>query len=299
MKLGFIGLGVMGRPMALNLMKHGHEMGVYSRRAESAAPLVGAGARRYASPAELAAACEAIFTMVTASNDVEEVVLGESGIIHGARRGSLLVEMETISPLTARALAERLAAKGVDMIDAPVSGGPAGAEQATLAIMAGGKPHVFERVKPLFECLGKTIVHMGGHGAGQTTKACNQLALLVTAQGAAEALTLARRCGLDPAKAREVMLSGVAGSRVLDLFGKRMVERDFAAGIEARLYHKDLGIALGLGHAAGQGLPAAAVAMQHINAIMGRGEGGNDLSALLKVVEGLGPIGPESKNEEV
>lgn len=288
MKLGFIGLGVMGRPMALNLMKHGHEMGVYSRRAESAAPLIGAGARRYASPAELAAAADAVFTMVTTSSDVEEVVLGESGVIHGARRGCVLIEMETISPLTARAVAERLAAKGVDMIDAPVSGGPAGAEQATLSIMAGGKPDVFERVKPLFECLGRTIVHMGDHGAGQTTKACNQLALLVTAQGAAEALTLARRCGLDPAKAREVMLSGVAASRVLDLFGKRMVERDFAAGIEARLYHKDLGIALGLGHAAGQGLPAAAVAMQHINAIMGRGEGGNDLSTLIKVVEGLG-----------
>ena len=288
MKLGFIGLGVMGRPMALNLMKHGHEMAVYSRRAESAAPLVAAGARRYTTPAELAAACEAVFTMVTTSGDVEEVVLGEHGVIHGLARGSVLIDMETIAPATARAVAECLAAKGVDMIDAPVSGGPAGAEHATLSIMAGGKPHVFERVKPLFECLGKTIVHMGDHGAGQTTKACNQLALLVTAQAAAEALTLARRSGLDPAKVRDVMLGGVAASRVLELFGKRMVERDFAAGIEARLYHKDLGIALGLAHAAGQGAPAAAVAMQHINAIMGRGEGGDDLSTLIQVVEGLG-----------
>lgn len=288
MKLGFIGLGVMGRPMALNLMKRGHQMGVYSRRAESAAPLVAAGARRYTTPAELAAASEAVFTMVTTSGDVEEVVLGEQGLIHGMPRGGVVIDMETIAPATARAVAERLAAKGVDMIDAPVSGGPAGAEQAALSIMAGGKPHVFERVKPLFECLGRTIVYMGDHGAGQTTKACNQLALLVTAQGTAEALTLARRCGLDPAKVREVMLGGVAASRVLELFGKRMVERDFAAGIEARLYHKDLGIALNLAHAAGQGAPAAAVAMQHINAIMGRGEGGNDLSTLLKVVESLG-----------
>jgi len=288
MKLGFIGLGVMGRPMALNLMKHGHEMGVYSRRNESAAPIVSAGARRYATPAELAAGSEAVFTMVTASSDVEEVVLGENGIIHGARAGSVLVDMETIAPATAIAVAQRLAANGVDMVDAPVSGGPAGAEQATLSIMAGGKPEVFERVKPLFECLGKTIVYMGGHGAGQTTKACNQLALLVNAQGTAEALTLARRCGLDPAKVREVLLGGVAASRVLELFGKRMVERDFAAGIEARLYYKDLDIALALGHAAQQGLPAAAVTMQHINAIMGRGEGGNDLSTIVQVIEGLG-----------
>ena len=289
MKLGFIGLGVMGRPMALHLMKRGHEMGVYSRRAESAAPLLAAGARRYATPAELAAASDAVFTMVTTSSDVEEVALGENGLIHGARSGCVLVDMETISPATARAVAERLAAKGVDMVDAPVSGGPAGAEQATLSIMAGGKPHVFDRVKPLFECLGKTIVYMGDHGAGQTTKACNQLALLVTAEATAEALTLARRCGLDPAKVREVLLGGVAASRVMELFGKRMVERDFAAGIEARLYHKDLGIVLALGHAAGQGLPAAAVVMQHINAIMGRGEGGSDLATLVKVIEGMGP----------
>lgn len=288
MKLGFIGLGVMGRPMARNLMQRGHEMAVYSRRVESAAPLVDAGARRYASPAELAAACEVVFTMVTTSSDVEEIVLGEQGLINGARAGSVLVDMETIAPATARAVAERLAAKGIDMLDAPVSGGPAGAEQASLSIMAGGKPGVFERVKPLFECMGKTIVHMGAHGAGQTTKACNQLALLVTAQGVAEALTLARIEGLDPAKVRDVMLGGVAASRVLELFGKRMVERDFSAGIEARLYHKDLGIVLGLAHGRGQGLPAAAVAMQHINALVGRGGGGNDLSALIQVTESLG-----------
>lgn len=278
----------MGRPMALNLMKHGHEMGVYARRAESAAPLVDAGARRYASPAELAAASEILFTMVTTSSDVEHVVLGEAGVIDSARAGLTLVDMETISPAVARSVAARLAEKGVDMLDAPVSGGPAGAQQATLSIMAGGRREVFERVKPLFDCLGKTIVHMGDHGAGQTTKACNQLALLITAQGAAEALTLARASGLDPAKVREILLGGVAASRVLDLFGKRMVERDFAAGIETRLYHKDLDIALDLAHGLGQGLPAGAVVMQHINALMGRGEGGNDLSALVKVIESLG-----------
>jgi 2-hydroxy-3-oxopropionate reductase len=173
------------------------------------------------------------------------------------------------------------------MLDAPVSGGPAGAQQATLSIMVGGEPNVFERVKPLFECLGKSIQHMGGHGAGQTTKACNQLALLVAAQGAAEALALARASGLDPARVREVMLGGVAASRVLELFGKRMVDRDFTAGIEARLYHKDLDIVLSLAHGLGQALPAGALVMQHINAMMGRGDGASDLSALIKGIEAM------------
>jgi 2-hydroxy-3-oxopropionate reductase len=288
MKLGFIGLGVMGRPMALNLMKHGHEMSIYARRAEAAAPLTAAGATRRASPAEVAAAAEVIFTMVTDSRDVEEVVLGERGVIHGARPGSVLVDMETIAPAVARAVGAALAAKGIEMLDAPVSGGPAGAEQATLSIMAGGSITVFEQVKPLFACLGRTIAHMGASGAGQMTKACNQLALLVNAQGAAEALTLARACGLDPAKVREVLLNGVASSRVLDLFGERMVGRNFAPGIEARLYYKDLHIALGLAHEAGLAIPAAALVMQNVNALVGRGEGASDLSALIKVVENTG-----------
>jgi 2-hydroxy-3-oxopropionate reductase len=287
MKLGFIGLGVMGRPMALNLMKHGHEMGVYARRVEAVAPLAAAGAVRYATPAELAANAEITFTMVTNSRDVEEVVLGEQGVIRGARAGSVLVDMETISPAVARAVAAALEAKGIAMLDAPVSGGPLGAAQATLSIMAGGTAEVFERVKPLFACMGKTILHMGGSGAGQITKACNQLALLVNAQGTAEAMTLAHACGLDPARVREVLLGGVAASRVLELFGERMVTRDFSAGIEARLYHKDLHIALGLAHETGLAVPAAALAMQSVNALIGRGEGGNDLSALIKVVEGM------------
>jgi 2-hydroxy-3-oxopropionate reductase len=273
--------------MALNLMKHGHEMSVYARRRESAAPVLEAGARFCATPRELAAAADVIFTMVTTSSDVEAVALGADGIAAGARRGAVVVDMETISPAVARSVAARLAERGIEMIDAPVSGGPAGAESATLSIMAGGKAEVFEKVRPLFECLGKTIVHVGDSGAGQTTKACNQLALLVAAQGAAEALALARASGIDPEKVREVMMGGVAASRVLDLFGKRMVSRDFAAGIETRLYHKDLDIVLELAHGLGQALPAGAVVMQHINAMMGRGDGRNDLSALIKVVEAM------------
>lgn len=287
MKLGFIGMGVMGRPMAMNLMKGGHEMAVYARRPATAQPLVSSGARLYATPAEVAAHAEVVFTIVTNSTDVEEVVLGKDGVIEGAARGSVLVDMETISPVTARRVADALAAKGIDMLDAPVSGGPMGAEQATLSIMVGGKPAVFERVKPLFQCMGRTIVHVGDHGAGQITKACNQLALLVTAQGTAEALMLAQKCGVDPAKVRDVMMGGVAASRVLELFGKRMVERNFEKGIDTRLYHKDLDIVLGLAHELGMALPAAAIAMQSINALIGRGEGRKDLSALIRIVEAL------------
>ncbi|MGZ8268767.1 MAG: NAD(P)-dependent oxidoreductase [Burkholderiales bacterium] len=289
MKLGFIGLGVMGRPMALNLMKHGHDMAVYARRAESAKPLVDEGARFCASPAEVAGQSEIVFTMVTASSDVEQVVLGDNGLVHGADRGCVLVDMETISPTVAREIAVRLRVKEIDMLDAPVSGGPVGAQQASLSIMVGGEAAVFERVRPLFSCLGKTVVHMGPSGSGQMTKACNQLALLVTAQGAAEALTLARRSGLDPVKVRQVMLGGIPSSRVLELFGKRMVDRDFSAGIETRLYHKDLAIVLGIAHELGQGLPAAAVVMQHVNAAIGSGWANDDLSSILKTIERLGP----------
>jgi 2-hydroxy-3-oxopropionate reductase len=289
MNVGFIGLGAMGGPMALNLLKHGHALGVYARRPEAAAPLVGAGARLFATPAQLAACSEVVFTMVTASKDVEEVVLGAAGVARGAAPGSVLVDMETISPTVARDLAMRLKETGVDMLDAPVSGGPAGARDATLSIMVGGDEAVFERVKTLFACLGTKILHMGANGSGQMTKACNQLALLVAAQGVAEALTLARRNGLDAGRVREVLLGGLAASRVLELFGERMVSRDFSAGVETRLYHKDLAIALGLGHEIGQGLPAAALVMQHINAAIGAGDAKSDLSSIMKVIEGLGP----------
>ncbi len=284
-RLGFIGLGAMGRPMALNLIQAGYSMAVYARRKESLAQLIAAGARAFATPAALAAECDVIFSVVTASADSELVALGADGIIHGARAGTVVVDMATISPLATRRIAQALAARGIDHVDAPVSGGPTGAQGAALSIMAGGKPQVFERVKPLFERLGKTILHMGDHGAGQVTKACNQLALTVTLQGVAEALLLAQRGGVDPAKVREAMLGGFAASRVLELFGKRMVERDFANGIDARLYHKDLDIVLDLAHGLGLPLPAAAVTLQQINALIGGGGGKSDFSRMIEVLE--------------
>jgi 2-hydroxy-3-oxopropionate reductase len=285
LKVGFIGLGAMGRHMALHLQKGGHQLGVWARRAESAAALVAIGATRHDTPAALAAASDVVFTMVTASSDFEQVVLGASGIFQGAKPGLVLVDMETISPAVARAVAQQLAAKGIEMLDAPVSGGPMGAEQATLSIMVGGKPEVFERIKPLFACMGKTITRVGDIGAGQVTKACNQLALLVAAQGVAESLHLAARLGADPAKVREVLMGGVAASRVMELFGKRMVERNFDNGIDTRLYHKDLGIILGLAHEAGLATPGGALVMQQINALMGQGRGRDDLAALITVLE--------------
>lgn len=285
MKLGFIGLGAMGQPMALNLMKSGHTMTVFARRAQAAAPLVAVGARAAANAAEVARASDVVFSLVTASADSEEVALGAHGIIEGARAGCVLIDMATISPLATRRIAAALAARGIEHIDAPVSGGPAGAQGATLSIMAGGRPEVFAQVKPLFACLGKTILHMGDHGAGQVTKACNQLALTVTAQAAAEALALAQSCGLDPARVHEALMGGVAASRVLELFGTRMVSRDFGRGIDTRLYHKDLGIVLELAQEAGLPLPAGALVKQQINALMGAGEGNADFSVLIRALE--------------
>ena len=225
--------------------------------------------------------------MVTGTADVESVLLGADGVVHGARSGSVVVDMSTIDPEATRTIAAALAERGVDMLDAPVSGGPQGARDATLSIMVGGRAEVLARVRPLLDCLGAAVRHMGGHGAGQTTKACNQLLLLVTAQGVAETLTLARRAGLDPGQVREALLAGMASSRVLDFFGDRMARRDFDAGIESRLYHKDLDIVLRLAHDLGVALPAGAVTMQLVNGLHGQGRGRDDLSALIALVEAL------------
>jgi 2-hydroxy-3-oxopropionate reductase len=285
MNTGFVGLGAMGRPMTLNLLKAGHSVSVWARRPESLERLIAAGANACASPAKLAERSEVMFTMVTTSADVEQVVLGDQGFIEGARAGSAVVILATISPAATRRIGAKLAERGVETLDAPVSGGPAGATDASLSIMAGGKPEVFERVKPLFQCLGKTIVHVGELGAGQVTKACNQLALCVTIQAIAEALALAKAAGADPAKVREALLAGLAQSRALEVMGERMVKRDFNPGIEARLHHKDMGIVLEMAHGLGIPVPAAALTTQQFNALMGMGGGRRDSGALIEVLE--------------
>ena len=289
-KIGFIGLGVMGRPMALHLIRAGYPLSVYARRAQSLAPLTVAGATACASPQELATHSDIIITMVTNTADVEQVVLGDddhSGIIHGAKPGSVVIDMSTIAPAATRRMAQRLAERGVDMLDAPVSGGETGAVNATLSIMVGGEAEVFERVKPLFACLGKSIVHIGGHGAGHATKACNQLALAIAIEAAAEALLLAKSYGIDPAKARAAMMGGLAASRALETFGLRMVEQDFNPGVEARWYDKDMQIVMELARELGLALPAGAAAAKNFNALIGAGGGKRDAAALITLLEGM------------
>ena len=284
-RIGFIGLGVMGSAMASNLLRAGHELHVWARRPEALEPLVAAGARPHATAAELASACEVAITMVTATRDVEEVLTGPGGVIEGAARGTVVIDMSTIAPDGARRLAATLAERGILMLDAPVSGGPSGARNATLTIMVGGSEEVLSRVRPILEALGRQIVHLGGHGAGQVAKACAQLALLVNAEGAAEALALGTRLGLNPARLREALLGGLAASRVLEVFGERMVARDFEPGIESRLYDKDLTVALELARGAGVRVPAAAVVRERLDEIMRQGGGERDLSQLIELVE--------------
>ena len=282
--LGFVGLGIMGRPMALNLMRAGHAMTVYARRPESMKPLADAGAVTCASPVEVAAQAEVTFVMVSDTPDVEEVILGPGGSIEGAKPGAIIVDMSTISPAATRRMADALAARGIEMLDAPVSGGEVGAVNGTLSIMVGGKAEIFERVKPLFELMGKNIVHIGASGAGQVAKSCNQIVAAVTIEAVAEALLLAQANGVDAAKVREALLGGFAYSRVLELHGRRMLEADFKPGFKAALHQKDMRIVLQSAHELGVALPAAALAAQHINALVGSGEGDLDSSAIYRVL---------------
>lgn len=289
MKLGFIGLGEMGRPMAGHLLRAGHQLMVWSRRPESATALLAEGAMSCATPAEMARRCEIVFTMLTAGEDVKAVALGPDGLIHGCQPGdahfSVLVDMSTIAPSMTCWLAEQLAERGIAMLDGPVSGGVIGAQNATLAIMVGGSAETLAQVRPLFDLLGKTIVHIGGQGAGQVAKACNLMVMVAAIQACAEAMQLAAASGVDLARVRQALLGGSAGSKVLEVFGGRMVARDFQAGVAARLHHKDFAILLGEAQRLGCPLPVAGQVGQQLNALMGHGWGQQDTAALLRVLE--------------
>ena len=224
----------MGQPMALNLIKAGYPLWVYSRTAERAQPLVEAGATACATPREVAEQADIIIIIVSDTPDVEHVILADDGVIHGASAGDVVVDMSTISASATRKIAAQLGDKGVEMLDAPVSGGDIGARDGTLSIMVGGKSGVFERVKPVFEVMGKSIVRVGESGAGQVAKTCNQMLVAQHVNAAAEALLLAKKCGADPVRVREALLGGFAASRVLEVHGMRMLNRDFVPGFKAK-----------------------------------------------------------------
>ncbi|HPT48995.1 MAG TPA: NAD(P)-dependent oxidoreductase [Accumulibacter sp.] len=287
MKIGFIGLGIMGRPMALNLLRGGHRVTVWARRAVSMQPLLDAGAGGATSPADAAAGADLVISMVADAPDVEQVMLGEQGVAHGAARGLVAVDMSTIRPSAAREIAVRLAAGGVDFLDAPVSGGEVGAIAGSLSIMVGGSAAAFAVARPAFACMGKNIVHVGDSGAGQVAKAANQIVTGVGVLTVAEALNFAARSGVDPAKVREALLGGFAYSKILENHGQRMLDRNFKPGFKSWMHQKDMNIVMQSAHELGLCLPVSAATAQMYNAMVGSGLGEEDSIAILKLLERL------------
>jgi len=285
MDIGFIGLGLMGRPLALHLAQAGHTLHLWARRPNSLDPFKAVDARAHASPAEVAKHAEIVFTMVADAPDVHAVILGDNGIAAGGPQGLIVVDMSTINPNAARGIGNELAARGIEFLDAPVSGGEMGAINASLTIMVGGKVEVFDKVKPLFEKMGKSITLIGGTGAGQVAKACNQILTGVGVLAVAEAFNFAAQSGVDPARVREALLGGFAYSRILENHGQRMLDRNFRPGFKAWMHQKDLRIVMEEAHRLGLMLPAAAATAQMFNAIVGSGMGEDDSIAALKLLE--------------
>jgi 2-hydroxy-3-oxopropionate reductase len=283
--IGFIGLGIMGRPMARNLAKAGYALVVHNRSQAPVDELSKEGAKRATSPQDVATQSEVVITMLPDSPDVEAVVAGEHGVFAGARTGSMLIDMSTISPSMARRLANEAEARGLTMLDAPVSGGETGAINAALSIMVGGTVAGFERALPIFQAMGKNIVHIGAAGAGQVTKAANQVVVGLTIAAVSEALTLAEQAGVDPAKVRQALLGGFAQSRVLDAHGQRMLDRNFKPGFRIRLHEKDLSIALATGKEYGVPLFLTAIVDQMMNSMKANGKGDLDHSGLKTLIE--------------
>lgn len=285
MDVGFIGLGLMGRPMAGNLLKAGHSVFIWSRRPESMQSLCDAGAHRCAHPADVAAHARITISMVADAPDVEAVTLGTKGIVEGAQAEAIHVDMSTIAPEAAQRIARNLAERGVEMLDAPVSGGEVGAIAASLTIMVGGAMAAFETAKPLFEAMGRSVTYVGGAGAGQVAKACNQIITGVGVAAVAEAFNFARKSNVDLARVREALLGGFAYSRILENHGQRMIDRNFKPGFKAWMHQKDMGIVMNEARRRGVALPATAAAAQLFNALVGSGYGEEDSIAVLKLLE--------------
>jgi 2-hydroxy-3-oxopropionate reductase len=286
-ELGFIGLGIMGKPMASHLVKAGHTVHVCDLTEESVKLLCSLGAKACICCKEVAQKCDIIFIMVPDTPDVEAVLFGAEGVAEGLKPGSIVVDMSSISPIATKEFARKLAAMGVKMLDAPVSGGQVGAENATLSIMVGGPVDVFNQIKPYFERMGKNIVHIGDHGDGQTCKVANQIVVALTIEAVGEALLFASKAGADPAKVRAALLGGFAQSRILELHGERMIKHNFNPGFRIRLHQKDLNLALESARSMGLSLPNTSLAQELFNAVAAQGGSDLDHSAMVLALEKL------------
>jgi 2-hydroxy-3-oxopropionate reductase len=284
--LGFIGLGIMGRPMAGHLQAAGHKLALHTR-SKIPQELLDKGGEACRSSREVAERSEIIFTMVSDTPDVEQVLFGKDGVAEGLSQGKIVVDMSSISPLATKEFARRIEELGCFYLDAPVSGGEVGAKAATLTFMIGGREEVFERVKPLFQLMGKTITLIGGNGDGQTAKVANQIIVALNIEAVSEALLFASKAGADPAKVRQALLGGFAASRILEVHGERMLKRTFAPGFKIQLHAKDLNIALSGARALKVSLPGTSLCQELFNSNQAAGEAGLDDSAMVKVLERL------------
>ena len=278
-KVGFIGLGIMGKPMSIHLLKGGHEVTVLSSSGAADA-LASEGARLVDTPREFAENSDVVITCLPDSPEVEAIVLGENGVIEGLSEGDLYIDMSTIAPATSLNIYSKMKDKGVEALDAPVSGGEGGAKSASLSIMVGGTQEAFDRAMPIFSLMGKNIVRIGEAGSGQVTKACNQVVVGMTIQAVMEALNLAKKSGVDVAKVREALLGGFAQSKILDLHGQRFIDENFQPGFKLKLHKKDMNIALQTGQENNAPLPGSALVAEQMAAMIERGDGELDHSAL-------------------
>ena len=284
MKIGFIGLGIMGAPMALHLVNAGHEL-FYVKRSKVNADIAASKAVACASAKEVAQKADVVITMVPDTPDVEAVLFGKDGVAEGLSAGKLVIDMSSISPIETKVFAEKISALGCDYVDAPVSGGEVGAKAASLTIMVGGSEAAFAKAKPLFELMGKNITHVGGTGDGQTTKVANQIIVALNIAAVGEALLFASKAGADPAKVRQALMGGFASSRILEVHGERMVKRTFNPGFRIGLHQKDLGLALQGARELGVALPQTAGAAQLMQVCSANGWKDLDHSALVKALE--------------
>jgi 3-hydroxyisobutyrate dehydrogenase len=284
MRVAFIGMGTMGAGMAMNILKAGHALTVHNRTRAKEESLVAEGAARAASPKEAAANAEITVICVSDTPDVEGIILGDEGVIHDASSGSIVVDMSTINPAATRRMAARLAEKGIDMLDAPVSGGSEGAQNGTLSIMVGGDESVYEKALPILETMGKTITHVGPVGAGQVTKAINQIVITGTYLSMAEGLTIGLKSGLDMEKVLRAIGGGAAASWVLQNRAQNVIDNAYPLGFRLSLHHKDLNIALETARELGVTLPATALVAQMENGLVERGYGDDDISAIARVI---------------